>query len=113
RMEALTVPRWGSYDDYLKLLITISHLSKKVAGGLWSYAERRSIQSVEASHGPLYADELAWLYNELGLACYGEGAMHDTLAVWEQGLEINRVIDSHEEGGSYLFQSLCNLAAAH
>lgn len=39
--------------------------------------------------------------------------MPDTLAVWEQGLEINRAIDSREEGGSYLFQSLCNLAAAH
>ena len=113
RMEALTVPRWGSYDDYLKLLISISHLSKKLAGELWSYVERGSIHNVEGSHGPLYADELAWLYNELGLACYGEGAMPDTLAVWEQGLEINRVIDSHEQGGSYLFQSQCNLGAAY
>ena len=113
RMEALTVPRWGSYDDYLKLLIAMSHLSKRVSEGLWSYAERRSINDVEGSKGPLYADELAWLYNELGLACYGEGAMLDTLAVWEQGLEINRVIDSHEEGGNYLFQSQCNLGAAY
>jgi tetratricopeptide (TPR) repeat protein len=114
RMEALAAPRWCSYDDYLQILITLSHLALKVAREkMWSHAERRSIANVENKDGTLYAEELAWLYNELGLACYGEGAMLDTLAIWEQGLEINRAIDSREEGGTYLFQSLCNLGAAH
>jgi tetratricopeptide (TPR) repeat protein len=39
--------------------------------------------------------------------------MLDTLAVWEQGYEINRVINSYEEGGTYLFQSQCNLGATY
>jgi len=114
RMEALTAPRWCSYAEYLRILIEVSHLARKVSGEeLWSYVEGQSIAKVESKQGSLYADELAWLYNELGLACYGEGAMPDTLAIWEQGLEINRAIDSREEGGSYLFQSQCNLGAAH
>ena len=114
RMEALSAPRWCSYDEYLQFLITLSHLARKAAGtNVWSYADSRALDNVENEKGILYADELAWVYNELGLACYGEGAMPDTLAIWEQGLEINRAIDSREEGGSYLFQSLCNLGAAH
>jgi tetratricopeptide (TPR) repeat protein len=113
RMELLTAPRWCSYDVYFRFIIRLTHLAKNVSPTLWDYAERHDIRAVEDIEGPLYADDLAWLYNELGLACYGEGAMLDALAVWEQGLEINRVIDSYEEGGSYLFQSQCNLGAAY
>ncbi|HVI72298.1 MAG TPA: hypothetical protein VM656_12545, partial [Pyrinomonadaceae bacterium] len=113
RMEANTSPRWTTYDDYLRILIKIGNLAKTLSPRLWDYAERHDIQAVENKVGPFYADELAWLYNEIGLTSYAEGTMLDAYAVWEQGYEINRVIDSFEEGGRYLFQSLCNLGAVY
>ncbi len=113
RMEANTSPRWTTYDDYLRILIKIGNLAKGLSPKLWDYAERHDIQAVEDKTGPFYADELAWLYNEIGLTSYAEGTMLDAHAVWEQGYEINRVIDSFDEGGRYLFQSLCNLGAVY
>lgn len=113
RMELITTPRWCSYDDYLRLMVELSHLAKRVSPVLWDYTDPGNVTEVEHPHGPLYADDLAWLYNEMGLACYGEGAILDALAIWEQGLEINRVIESYEEGGQYLFQSQCNLGASY
>jgi tetratricopeptide (TPR) repeat protein len=113
RMEAITTPRWSTYDDYLRILIKIGNLAKSISPRVWDYAERHDILSVEGWEGPFYPDELAWLYNEIGLTSYSEGTMLDALALWEQGHEINRVIDSVEEGGRYLFQSLCNLGAAY
>ncbi len=113
RMEANTSPRWTTYDSYLRILVKVGNLAKMLSPSLWDYAERHDIHSVEDKVGPFYADELAWLYNEIGLTCYAEGSMLDAHAVWEQGYEINRVIDSFEEGGRYLFQSLCNLGAVY
>ncbi len=113
RMEAITSPRWCTYDDYLRILIKIGNLAKSISPRVWDYAERHDIPSVEDPEGPLYADELAWLYNEIGLTSYSEGTILDALGVWEQAHEINRVIDSFEEGGRYLFQSLCNMGAAY
>lgn len=113
RMEANTSPRWTTYDDYLRILIKTGNLAKTISPRVWDYAERHEIHTVEDVDGPFYADELAWLYNEIGLTSYSEGTMLDAYAVWEQGHEINRVIDSFEEGGRYLFQSLANLGAVY
>lgn len=113
RMEANTSPRWTTYDSYLRILVKVGNLAKRLSPRVWDYAERHDNHSVEDNVGPFYADELAWLYNEIGLTCYAEGTMLDAHAVWEQGYEINRVIDSFEEGGRYLFQSLCNLGAVY
>jgi tetratricopeptide (TPR) repeat protein len=55
---------------------------------------------------------LAWLWNDLGLALYEQGAMIDAHAVWEVSYEIDRVTDSYEEGGQYLVQSRLDMAAA-
>lgn len=38
--------------------------------------------------------------------------MLDAIAVWEQSYEINRLLDGRGDG-HYVFQSLCNLGAAH
>jgi hypothetical protein len=111
RMSSNTVPRWTTYDAYIQIVIRLADLAKNVSPRVWDYAERTDVRAVEDPQGPLYADELAWIYNEIGLTSYGEGAMLNALAVWEQGYEINKVIDSYQEGGNYLFQSQCNLGA--
>jgi tetratricopeptide (TPR) repeat protein len=76
------------------------------------FAEFNDPDRYEHRDGPLYADELAWLYNEIGLASYAEGSTLDALAGWDQGLEINHIIDRTSQPNSYVIQSLCNLGAA-
>jgi len=113
RMEANTAPRWTTYDDYLRILMKVANLAKALSPTVWDYAQRTDFPFVEDDEGPLYADELAWVYNEIGLTSYAEGSMPDAYSAWEQGHEINRVVDSFEEGGRYLFQSQCNLGAVY
>jgi tetratricopeptide (TPR) repeat protein len=130
RMLANTVARWGSYTKYIKHLVRMGDLARAYSGmvqkALLSNVEKRpkelfwnhfdpalcaGSKGVIHEHGPLFDDELAWLYHELGLALYHEGAMIDCLAMWEQGLEVNRFLDGNEPG-QYTFQAYCNLGAA-
>jgi tetratricopeptide (TPR) repeat protein len=113
RMESNTVPRWGNYDKYIRYLLRLTDLIKTASPKVWDYAEQQSLKHVEDKQGVLYADELAWLYNEIGLTYYSQSAMLDALAVWEQEYEINHIIESTEGGGHYQFQALCNLGAAN
>jgi tetratricopeptide (TPR) repeat protein len=46
--------------------------------------------------GALYHDELAWLFNELGLVCYCQGALPDSSTFFQLGERVNRRIESGE-----------------
>lgn len=105
RMEANTAARWTTYDDYLNRGIRLANLVKRLAPSMWDYMERSYAHGREDPQGPLYADELAWLWNDIGLAFYAQGAIADSYAVWELGYEIDRVTDTVEEGGQYIVQS--------
>jgi tetratricopeptide (TPR) repeat protein len=122
RMLANTVARWGSYKDYIHYLVRMVDLTRAYCGKrqnsdtlFWSRCDPAlSItlsSAVIHSSGPLFGDELAWLYHELGLALYHEGAMIDCVSVWEQGLVVNRFLDG-DQPGQYTFQAYCNLGAA-
>ena len=112
-MEANSVARWTTYDDYIDVFeIPLVNLIKRVSPSMWDYMDRGYAASKEDRNGPLFADELAWLWNDLGLALYAQGAMIDAHAVWEVSYEIDRVTDSYEEGGQYLVQSRLDMAAA-
>lgn len=116
RMVVNAVPRWTRYEQYIAYLASVIDLARKVSPGTWDYAVKdahQTTQVFEHANGPLYSEEVAWLYNEAGLAYYSEGSILDAIAVWEQGYEINKILDSEQEGGQYLFQSLCNLGAAN
>jgi tetratricopeptide (TPR) repeat protein len=112
RTEMNTAARWTTFNDYFCAVARIANAAKRISPLRWDF-QAHDRGSVETSSAPLYADEVAWIYNELGLACYAEGNMLDTLAIWERGSEINSLIDTSEEGGQYLFQSECNLGAAY
>lgn len=114
RMESNSVPRWTSYDSYLRLGLRLLFLIKRIAWDrdketgqktTWNYQDRALGNEKQSPDGILYSDELAWLYNDLGLALCSEGSMADAYSLWEQGFEINRVTDSEEEGGQYMVQS--------
>jgi tetratricopeptide (TPR) repeat protein len=104
-------PVTGGIQDSSELDATGSGVKLPPEG--WSHVPPESLTEVLTDVAVLYADELAWLYNEIGLACYSEGNMLDANAVWEQGYDINRIINSHTGGGTYIFQSLCNLGAVN
>src|SRR5205807_709523 len=115
RMTANTVPRWTSFHEYEKLLAGLADLARENSGIRWRSASKSQEEQnwLYRENGPLHAEELAWLYNELGLAYYLEGAVLDALGIWHQGHDINRLVDSEELGGQYIFQSNCNLGAAN
>jgi tetratricopeptide (TPR) repeat protein len=108
-MESNTVPRWTHYDAYIQLGLRLRYVIVRLAGShTWDYNDRDEALRKQKAHGDkgiLYADELAWLYNDIGLALSSEGSMADAYSLWEQGFEIDRVTDSEEEGGQYIVQS--------
>jgi tetratricopeptide (TPR) repeat protein len=109
RMEANTSPRWCTYDDHLSYTMALANLAKRVSPRLWSQCDFHEAARVEDADGPLYADELAWLYNDIGLSLCGEGDMPDAYGVWEQGYEINRVIEGRSSTRQYVLQSQLHL----
>ncbi len=113
RMEANAAPRWCEYEKYVDIGITLADLVKQVSKEMseegtkpfWKYRERHEVQEVHRARAVLYSDELAWLYNDIGLTYCCMGDMPEAYSFWEQGFEINRIIDSPEEWGQYIVQS--------
>lgn len=117
-MAATTVPRWkeGNYDSYIQQLIRMLRLVKAVCARAgtsepiwWSYCEYFDRQLIEDREAPLHVSELAWLYNELGLALSAEGQLRDAYAIWEQAYELTRVMEHFQPGGGYRVEVLLNL----
>jgi hypothetical protein len=106
RMESNTVARWTHYDEYIQHGLLLRYVTTELAGDdTWDYQDRPYALDHQSDNGILYPDELAWLYNDIGLALCSEGSMADAYSLWEQGFEIDRVTDSEEEGGQYIVQS--------
>lgn len=115
RMDANTAPRWTHYSSYVTLGIRVAKLAKAIAeeDQIWDHRDTQDRGELEDWQGALFLGEMAWLYNDVGLALYGEGLMADAYAVWEQALEISHMIEEDEiYGGSYQIQSLLNLSYA-
>jgi tetratricopeptide (TPR) repeat protein len=110
RMEANTASRWTSYGEYVRYGIRVATLAKHLTEPRWTYADRAYAKRLESDEAVLYADELAWLYNDVGLSLCSEGYMADAYSVWEQGFEIDRVTDSEDEGGQYIVQSRLHMS---
>lgn len=117
RFCANTVTRWGNYKDYLKLVVKLYDTAKIVSGEeLWRHHEPTpgGIESTrsETAMAPLYSDEVAWVYNEIGLTSISNGHVLNAIPFREQGLEISRLIDNDRDG-RYLFQAEFNLSTAY
>lgn len=105
RMESNTAPRWTTYPEYIRYGLLLADLVKRLSPGLWSFREPHELDEIEDPAAPLYADELAFLYNDIGLTLCAEGYMPDTLAVWEQGFDINRILEGTAAVPWYTLQS--------
>ncbi len=125
RMEAITTPRWWTYKEYARYCVRLIDLVRRVSylglgsaeppgvsdrtDPFWTYCEPQAITQIEWERAPLHSDELAWLYNELGLTLLACGHMVDCLRVWEQGYEINRVVDGTTPVPSFTLESQLHL----
>ena len=111
RMESNTASRWCEYGEYAQFGIRLIDLARRLAHKCsWDYVDRHDHHLVEDENAPLYADELAWLYNDTGLIFCAEGHMWDTYRLWEQGYQLNRVIERGRRPGQYEVQSLLHLS---
>ena len=111
RMESNTASRWCKYDKYARFGIRLIDLARRIAGkNSWIHAERHDHDLVEDEDAPLYADELAWLYNDTGLIFCAEGHMLDAYRMWEQGYQLNRAIERGKRPEQYEVQSLLHLS---
>ena len=112
QMESNTAPRWVSYAGYVRHGIRLAMLAKRVAPRRWSFGARDDLERLEHADGPLFIGELAWLYNDTGLALFSEGSLPDAYAVWEQGYEIHRLLEGVDTPGELLLESHLNLTHA-
>ncbi|HSK74882.1 MAG TPA: SIR2 family protein [Thermoanaerobaculia bacterium] len=108
-MEASSAARWSNFTEYMLPGIRLTSLVKEVSGSLWSFCDPNELKLIESPQGPLFIGELAWLYNDVGLALFCEGLMQDAYAVWEQGYEINRVLEATAPYGEFVLESQLNL----
>jgi tetratricopeptide (TPR) repeat protein len=109
RMETNTAPRWCAYHDYIRFGLRVADLARRLSPRCWSFREPHELPRIEDPAAPLYADELAFVYNDIGLTLCAEGYMHDTLAVWQQGYEINQILEGTAEVPFYTLQSQLHL----
>jgi tetratricopeptide (TPR) repeat protein len=70
---------------------------------------REDPASVVTPAGILYADEMGWLYNELGMVAFCQGVLPDAWAFWQTGEAINAVAERGGEGRRWRHSRL-NLA---
>lgn len=97
----------GHYEDYQRRLFRLADgIRRGATDGAW-----RRFDSLEPSspHGILYADELAWLYNELGLVAFIRGFAGNAQSLWLQGLDVNLAAEAGTQGRRWR-QSMLNLA---
>lgn len=114
RMESNTCVTWTRLPDYAHLMEGILQLAQDVSERTWEYSALSDHETREGPDGPLYADEVSYLYNEIALTYYSIGDAKKSHEIWEQGFVINRLIDADErsgDGAEFSFTSLCTLAS--
>jgi tetratricopeptide (TPR) repeat protein len=65
---------------------------------------------IESDASPFYAEELAWIYNEMGLSAYCRGELPEAHSLFKLGRDMNRVVE-HDFKGHRWCHSEINLAA--
>ena len=108
--ECTTAARRLTYDEYAQIGIRLANLIKASTPGAWTFCEPGAISGIEEPGLPLHIAELAWLYNDVGFALFGEGLLADAFAVWDQAYEISKMLEATPPYGEYVVESLLNLA---
>lgn len=87
-------PFLDAYKSRLaRLLNAIRHMS-----GAHVWTNEAQTKEVEVRTGVLYGDELAWLYNELGLTAYVSGMVPDAYALFRAAKHVNAAVEYGRRG---------------
>ena len=98
------------YEEYLRRLARVLNaVRRQAAGKLWLFEDREDRDRIIDSGASLYADELAWLYNELGLVSYCQGTLADAYSLFRVGQDVNIAAEGGNFGHRWC-QSEMNLA---
>ena len=93
-----SVPQWGSYRDYVDMcsfcLDLVNNLAWATGEDLWSPGEENPKIFNRQGFPTASPEEMIFLYNELGLAYYNEGAIQDALSVWGLAFEWQKAVET-------------------
>lgn len=112
RLAHMREESWGGcqrthYDSYQGRLIRVLNGVRRASRGrLWS-AYREERKGIQSRDGILYADELAWLYNEMALVAYCQGDVHDSYALFRLGQDVNVFSERRSHGQRWVHSELC------
>lgn len=95
RTLRLPRPHYDAYQRRLSRLLNAIRTTEDLESWKAPNAKRAM---VEHKFGALYADELAWLYNELGLVAFSTGFMPDAYALFRSGQHVNAVAERGARG---------------
>lgn len=112
--ERADVSAEPAYHRYHRRLVRLTNAIRRTQANddsVW-FSREVDPRRVSASSGLLYADELAWLYNELGMLSYAQGSAHDAYALFRIGQDINEIAERQTKGPRWC-QSELNLAGVH
>lgn len=105
------------YGSYMRRLSRLANAARALSGdeGWWDGEPSGEAIAGEIAKGhALFIDELAWLYNEMGLASFLRGSMPDAQALFRTGRTVNeqveRSLPRKEHRGQRWVESQMNLA---
>jgi tetratricopeptide (TPR) repeat protein len=105
-----SVPIWGGFRDYIDMLSVTIDLLRNFAmatGQTWRPGEKQFRHVVpkpwSTLAGVASAEEMLYLYNELGLAYYNSGSVQDALSIWGIAFDWQKAvaIDDPAQGTMY------------
>lgn len=101
--------RQPHYHRYFVLLARLLNLlNRHSLKKRWLYFRGIRRSDIESGEGVLYVDEMAWLFNELGLVCLQQGVLHDAYSLFRAGRQFNAIAERGALGRRFC-QSIATL----
>jgi tetratricopeptide (TPR) repeat protein len=103
-----SVPVWGKFRDYIDMLSITIDLLRNLAvatGESWKPGKKESWTS---ESGVASAEEMLYLYNELGLAYYNTGSVQDALSVWGLAFDWQKAVEVNDIGQGEMYAASLN-----
>lgn len=105
-MDANAATRWCKLGQYNDFSLRVAAAAKHCAPDTWDFAPASTKETVESPDAPLDAEELSWLYNDIGLALFARGDLRDAQAIFDQADTIRQLIRPFTEERFHETQSL-------
>jgi tetratricopeptide (TPR) repeat protein len=103
-----SVSRWGTFGDYVDMCSTALDLVKNLAMAIDETWVPGSASRYLSPCGAASAEEMLFLYNELGLAYYNEGAIQDALSTWGLAFEWQKAIARQDQHQGVMYAASLN-----